>query len=351
MDGTVVIYIQAYNAECTLRRALESVLQQTYSNWVVYLVDNGSTDGTKEIAEDYARQDARIILKHVASNDIWYFYSFVEAYLKKPLGDYFAWLDADDAYKPEFLENSMSFIKKNRLGICVCGTDYIDASSGKTQLTKKPDADFVMSGRGFSERFLEYRRFTDTLWGKVYSFSLLKSVEYKQIPRIRFAPDSVAVLELFKKCYQSGMRIGFLAEPLHQYYRAPTTLSRCFSLEFADDFFIYHKVLTDYLKCFGKIGKLNGDYLSAIWLGWIQDFFTRVRNADIALPQKVTALNKLFSSPITTAMLRRKADPCFRNLAARREFCQSVGSWMRPYENDGECGLAVRNILAILKVE
>lgn len=350
MNDTVVIYIQAYNAERTLRRTLESVLQQTYSNWIVFLVDNGSIDETKKIADDYAGKNPRIICKHVFPNDIWYFYSFIEEYVKRPLGNYFTWLDADDEYKPKFLQETMSSIKKDNLGICVCGSDYIDASNGKILLTKSPEKNFIIDSDGFSKQFLEYRRFTDTIWGKVYSFSVLKAVEYKQIPRIQFAPDSVIVLELFKKCYQTGMRIGFLQQSLHRYYQAQNTLSQQFPVDFVSDIHIYYAALVKYLKCFGQISKLNMDYLYAIWLGWIQDYFIRICNEDIPISQKLEAVNSIFSSPVTSAMLKRKADCRFQNLAARKEFCQSVRNWLCPYLNDERYGSVAQKIIAELKV-
>jgi glycosyltransferase involved in cell wall biosynthesis len=47
----VVFFTQAYNAEKTLRRAVDSILAQTYTNFVYYIVDNGSTDGTGEMIQ------------------------------------------------------------------------------------------------------------------------------------------------------------------------------------------------------------------------------------------------------------------------------------------------------------
>lgn len=58
-----MIYVRtcAYNAEKTLRRAMDSVLNQTYGELTYYVLDNGSTDRTGEILREYAEKDSRVV--------------------------------------------------------------------------------------------------------------------------------------------------------------------------------------------------------------------------------------------------------------------------------------------------
>ena len=58
----ITIYTQVYNAKPYIRQCVESVLHQTYPHFEYYLADNGSTDGCKEILEEYAASDSRIKL-------------------------------------------------------------------------------------------------------------------------------------------------------------------------------------------------------------------------------------------------------------------------------------------------
>ena len=60
----IIIYTPAYNAEKTLRRAVDSILNQTHKEFIYYLLDNASTDGTYEIIKEYAKNDKRIIPLH-----------------------------------------------------------------------------------------------------------------------------------------------------------------------------------------------------------------------------------------------------------------------------------------------
>lgn len=61
MEPLVTVLIPAYNAEKTLEAALDSVRFQTYSNLEILLINDGSTDGTREIGLNYSRIDPRIL--------------------------------------------------------------------------------------------------------------------------------------------------------------------------------------------------------------------------------------------------------------------------------------------------
>ena len=61
---TVSVIMPVYNAHLYVAKAIESVLQQTYQDFELILVDDGATDGSGEICEKYAAQDDRIVLIH-----------------------------------------------------------------------------------------------------------------------------------------------------------------------------------------------------------------------------------------------------------------------------------------------
>jgi succinoglycan biosynthesis protein ExoO len=124
----VSILIPAFNAASTLSRALESVLAQSLSSWEVLVINDGSTDATKEIAHDYEKRDARIRLlsmprnsgQSAARNT-----GFAEA-----RGKWIALLDADDAFLPERLERLLSHAEKNGLDMVADNQLFFDAPLG-----------------------------------------------------------------------------------------------------------------------------------------------------------------------------------------------------------------------------
>ena len=104
----------AYNAEKTIRRTIESVLSQTIGEFKYYILENGSTDGTREIIREYAEKDSRIVAfynkvnRKVEENpDFWNISYNIDD------EDYLAILDADDYYESTFVEEMLHFMEEN----------------------------------------------------------------------------------------------------------------------------------------------------------------------------------------------------------------------------------------------
>ncbi|MGO9013544.1 MAG: glycosyltransferase family 2 protein [Dissulfurispiraceae bacterium] len=106
MRPLVSIVTPMFNAEPFIAETIESVLAQTYENWEMLVVDNCSTDRSREVVLDYANRDTRIRLVELDFN------SGGPARprnigIRHALGDYLAFLDADDIWKPEKLERQV----------------------------------------------------------------------------------------------------------------------------------------------------------------------------------------------------------------------------------------------------
>ncbi len=97
----VSVIIPAYNAERTLKEPLESLLAQTYGDWQAVIVDDGSSDGTLALAEDYARRDQRfsVIAQDNAGVSV-----ARNTGIAAARHDWLLFLDADDTVAPEYLE-------------------------------------------------------------------------------------------------------------------------------------------------------------------------------------------------------------------------------------------------------
>lgn len=106
----VSIIIPIYNVEKYLRRCLNSVVAQTFQDWQAILIDDGATDKSGKIADEYAGQDKRFVVIHkknagvsAARNDG----------LKLACGKYVLFVDSDDMIHPQLLEITCGFAEKN----------------------------------------------------------------------------------------------------------------------------------------------------------------------------------------------------------------------------------------------
>ncbi len=113
MDELVSIVMPVHNAERYLEEAIRSVISQTYSNWELLVIDDASTDSSKEIAYRIAQTDDRI---KVCSNPTPTGYPATPRNIAIDMakGRYIAFLDSDDVWLPNKLEHQLQYFSKNK---------------------------------------------------------------------------------------------------------------------------------------------------------------------------------------------------------------------------------------------
>lgn len=108
----VSVIMPTYNRAHTLPLAISSVLNQTYTNWELIIVDDGSTDNTKEVVSRAASEDQRVRYVSLPRN------AGVSAArnrgIKEAAGDYVSYLDSDNYMYTDWLENMMNFLDRHK---------------------------------------------------------------------------------------------------------------------------------------------------------------------------------------------------------------------------------------------
>ena len=119
MSIKISVIIPVYKVEPFLRRCVDSVLNQTYKNLEVVLVDDGSPDGCPAICDDYARKDNRVVVIHKKNGGL---SSARNAALNSPLrGDYVTFVDSDDWIAPDTYEYCTKAMEDNNADIIQYG--------------------------------------------------------------------------------------------------------------------------------------------------------------------------------------------------------------------------------------
>ena len=117
----ISIIMPAYNAEKFIRESITSVLQQTYSNWELIIVDDGSTDNTKKIIQAFAQQDGRIHYIYQPNGKQG---KARNAGIRHASGDLIAFLDADDLWTKDKLEKQGSLIRRTNADLIFSDVEY-----------------------------------------------------------------------------------------------------------------------------------------------------------------------------------------------------------------------------------
>ena len=334
--GNVAIWMQAYNAEKTIVRAIESIHNQSYTNWELHILNNGSTDNTGAVIRTYAKQDNRIVTYTAAVNNIdtLRYYNDV---IENTSANWLAMLDADDEYRADFLEKMVIFAESEKLDVAACGYEKICAQTGRVLRRKALEYNMIISGDDFAEKFIEYRGFTPYLWAKLTSVAFLKqNFVIHPGPPWSTCIDSIMSLQVFQK----ATRAGIYGEPMYVYYQYPSSLSRKVDEESIASFNDYWRITKEYIESYGPISKLNEDFLYAIYLSIMDENLSFIYSSSLEFRRKIDLIKCLFTNPIAIETFNRNADPVFRNLAGRKQFAQNVINWIKsqPENTFGDTG-------------
>lgn len=117
----ISIVTPVFNAEKFLAETIESVRAQTYKNWELLLVNDGSKDNSLKIAKEYAKKDKRIKVYSIENSGA---AVARNTGIEKAKGDYICFIDADDLWKKEKLEKQLNFMQEKKCAFSFTGYEF-----------------------------------------------------------------------------------------------------------------------------------------------------------------------------------------------------------------------------------
>ncbi|RDU37128.1 glycosyltransferase family 2 protein [Neobacillus piezotolerans] len=127
MDDLVSIITPVYNSEKYIADTVKSVVAQTYSKWELLIVDDCSTDNTREVVNDFKDQRIKYLKLNINSGAA----AARNEALQRAKGKYIAFLDADDMWKPNKLEKQLKFMIENKIGFSFTGYEILREKENK----------------------------------------------------------------------------------------------------------------------------------------------------------------------------------------------------------------------------
>ena len=195
MDELISVIIPAYNIEEYIAVTLDSVLDQTYRNLQIIVVNDGSSDGTGALLDDYARRDSRIQVIHKENGGV------TSARLKglsMAQGQYIGFVDGDDYIEPYMYEHLMDNMKAYQADISHCGYQMV-FPSGKVDYYHNTGKVLVQKdGQGCAE-LLDGTVTEPGLWNKLYRRELFDGLTEWMDTSIRINEDLLMNFYLFRR--------------------------------------------------------------------------------------------------------------------------------------------------------
>ncbi len=201
----VSIVIPVYNAEKYLERCLNTIINQTFQNIEIILVDDGSTDNSGSICDDYATKDGRFRVVHKSNEGV---SSARQTGLDLAGGEYVIHADPDDWVEPNWIEELVKYALEKRADITMCGYyhEFQSASYREKTVPTSLEKDDVLCD-------LLYGRIWGALWNKLIRKECFDSFHVSFIRNMNLWEDLFVVTELVFK----GATVSFLPIPLYHY--------------------------------------------------------------------------------------------------------------------------------------
>ncbi len=232
-DILISVIIPVYQTEKYLCRCVESVIQQSYKNLEILLIDDGSTDKSPAICDNLALLDERVKVVHQANGGI---SSARNAGLEKAKGKYLAFLDSDDFLQEHFIKYLLFLCLKNKADIAACKL-YAGSGSAFTGVSMKGEACVFDK-----KQALLSRKIKSGVVGKLYRRELFKELYFPVSDHFNYEDEALT----YKLLYRSE-KVVLSGKPLYYYFQNNESTTRKENHYKTEDFY---EVLRDRIHFF-----------------------------------------------------------------------------------------------------
>ena len=163
-EPMITVIVPVYQVHQYIRECVESLMYQTYKNLEIILVDDGSTDGSEKLCDEYAEMDGRIRTIHQKNRGL---SGARNAGLDNVNGEYIAFIDSDDFVKNNYIEELYNLILKYNADIAICS--YEKSETGIFKNCNEKDKEICMSSEELLKRWHgKYKKYETVVWNKLY---------------------------------------------------------------------------------------------------------------------------------------------------------------------------------------
>lgn len=215
----VSIIVPVYNSEKYLSETITSLINQNYKKIEVILVDDGSSDSSASICDEFAKMDCRIIVIHKTNGGI---SSARNRGLREAKGDYIMFCDDDDIFYPYSVTEAVRVIEKTKADIVKFKVKYIYKSDNDTPLTVSMhglDEDLVYCGvKELLDSYIKIResRALVYIWNGIYKAELIKRYGIQFAESYKYGGEDTDFNFLY---ISHSTMIAFSNVPIYEHYR------------------------------------------------------------------------------------------------------------------------------------
>lgn len=292
----ISVYTQVYNTpEPYVRKCIESVLNQTFTDFEYVIIDNGCTDGTSDVLREYDKKDHRIkLIRRDVNEGIdppW-----LHLAQEQDSGEWIAPLDADDWWEINHLEHMVALAEETGADIVCTGTIMHDVKTGRSFI-RAVNERLYFDYRSFATGLPYYHAFMRPAWAKLFRAKLFKRVvlpDYANLG-ITYGQDTLFCFRMLRKANALVLDNSVL----HHYRINPSSVSyRYDTRRFDSDIYLYNDTL-DFLSPYGMVSETNRYFLYLVYLNAVNDTIKTLCNADLDYAEKLNAIYNILDCDVS----------------------------------------------------
>ncbi|MGN0163989.1 MAG: glycosyltransferase family 2 protein, partial [Candidatus Ornithomonoglobus sp.] len=232
----VSVIIPAYNVERYINRCVDSIIEQSYKNIEILIIDDGSTDKTSEVCRGYTDKYENIKYFHIENSGVG---AARNIGIRNAHGEIMYFVDSDDELYNETINDLVSNLKDCEMAI-----------GSYTNVYKRGIKETILAFKRYS--YDEFKRIAmelykqnalNTVWNKLFRSSIIKNNNIRFKENIHLGEDLLFVLQYLKHCGN----IICIDKPIYKYYREHGTLTKTYNKSSVEGYFIQHNAMTEFL--------------------------------------------------------------------------------------------------------
>lgn len=332
-EALISIIVPVYKVEKYLNKCIQSIVDQTYQNIEIILVDDGSPDACPQICDEWSKRDSRIHVIHKENGGL---SSARNAGMSVASGDYIGFIDSDDYIDKEMYSRLYNVIQGEMAELAICSCELI-SEDGEILNNKPVIKNEVFSGKQALEKIVQENGwYYVTVWNKLYSRKILEGLQF---PIGKIHEDEFIVHHIFGRC----TKIVSIEEKFYKYVqrsgsimKTPNLLKRLDAIEAFCDRVLFLKKLGMESLISQNLSLLKSEYIKIrmqlvgfhTWINWYKikkidrlfckTYFSNKKN--VAIKEKI-----ILSFPIILYFyFNQKIERGLYNRKNRRKKCEKT---------------------------
>ena len=207
----ITVVLSVYNTGKYLPKAMDTMLSQTYRDYEIIIVDDGSTDGSSEICDEQGKRSDNIRVFHKANGGL----SSARNYgIEHAKGEFIIFPDPDDWVDPRYLEGLLEIREKHNADLSVCGHYFFE--NGIDHLWNESGKEVVLNTAQALDHLMQPKSFCGYAWNKLYSMEVIKDNGLRFDTELGMAQDLHFAFRYLSLC----KRVAYEPQtPLYHYNR------------------------------------------------------------------------------------------------------------------------------------